>query len=162
MQQLIVTEEFAERGLTQPSTVVGEWAMPTILAHGTEERKERFAGPALRGELVWCQLFSEPGAGSDLAGPSTRAVKADGGWCLDGQKVWTSSAHEADWGICLARTDPEAPKHRGLSFFLVDMRSPGLQVRPLKQATGASEFNEVFLTGVVVPDDRLLGRPGEG
>jgi alkylation response protein AidB-like acyl-CoA dehydrogenase len=162
VQQLVVAEEFAKRGLPQPSTVIGEWAMPTILAHGTEQQKERFAGPTLRGELVWCQLFSEPGAGSDLAGLSTRAVKVDGGWRLDGQKVWTSSAHEADWGICLARTDPEAPKHKGLSFFIVDMRSAGVDVRPLKQVTGAAEFNEVFLNGVFVPDDCLLGRPGEG
>ncbi|MCM2389641.1 acyl-CoA dehydrogenase family protein [Streptomyces albipurpureus] len=162
VQQVIVAEEFTRRGLVQPSTVIGEWALPTILAHGTDGQKERFATPTLRGETVWCQLFSEPGAGSDLAGLSTKAVKTDGGWRLDGQKVWTSSAHEADWGICLARTDRDAPKHRGISYFLVDMRSPGIEIRPLKQATGASEFNEVFMTDVFVPDDCLVGRPGEG
>ena len=161
-QQLVIAEEFARRGMTPPSTVIGEWAMPTILAHGTAEQAERFARPTLRGELVWCQLFSEPGAGSDLAGLATKAVKVDGGWRLDGQKVWTSGAHDADWAICLARTDPDVPKHKGLSYFLVEMGSPGIDVRPLKQATGQSEFNEVFLDGVFVPDDRLVGTPGEG
>ncbi|TQS42024.1 acyl-CoA dehydrogenase [Cryptosporangium phraense] len=161
-QQLTIAEEFARRSYTPPSTVIGEWAMPTILAHGTPEQAERFAGPTLRGELVWCQLFSEPGAGSDLAGLSTKAVKVDGGWRLDGQKVWNSGAHQADWGICLARTDPDAPKHKGISYFLVDMRADGVDVRPLRQATGASEFNEVFLTGVFVPDDGVVGAPGDG
>ncbi|MFI5952712.1 acyl-CoA dehydrogenase [Cryptosporangium sp. NPDC051539] len=161
-QQLAIADEFARRAFVPPSTVIGEWAMPTILAHGTPEQAERFARPTLRGELVWCQLFSEPGAGSDLAGLATKAVKVDGGWRLDGQKVWNSGAHQADWGICLARTDPAAPKHRGISYFLVDMRSDGVDVRPLRQATGASEFNEVFLTGVFVPDDCLVGAPGDG
>jgi 3-oxochol-4-en-24-oyl-CoA dehydrogenase len=111
---------------------------------------------------VWCQLFSEPAAGSDLAGLATKAVRVPGGWQLDGQKVWTSAAHEADWGICLARTDPAAARHQGLSFFLVDMRSAGLDVRPLRQASGLSEFNEVFLTAVFVPDACLVGQPGDG
>ncbi|MFG1925340.1 acyl-CoA dehydrogenase family protein [Cryptosporangium sp. NPDC048952] len=162
IQQLVIAEEFARRNLTPPSIVIGDWAMPTILAHGTPEQVERFAGPTLRGELVWCQLFSEPGAGSDLAGLATKAVKVDGGWTLNGQKVWTSSAHLADWGICLARTDPDAPKHKGISYFLVDLRTPGVDVRPLRQATGNAEFNEVFLTDVFVPDDCLVGAPGEG
>jgi len=162
VQQLVIAEEFARRGVTPPSIVIGDWAMPTILAHGTPEQIERFAGPTLRGDLVWCQLFSEPGAGSDLAGLATKAVKADGGWLLDGQKVWTSAAHLADWGICLARTDPGAPKHKGISYFLVDLRSPGVEVRPLRQATGNAEFNEVFLSQVFVPDDCLVGAPGEG
>ncbi|GAA3392687.1 acyl-CoA dehydrogenase [Cryptosporangium minutisporangium] len=162
VQQLVIAEEFARRGITPPSIVIGDWAMPTILAHGTPEQAERFARPTLRGEIVWCQLFSEPGAGSDLAGLSTKAVKVDGGWRLDGQKVWNSGAHQADWGICLARTDPDAPKHKGISYFLVDMSSPGVDVRPLRQATGAAEFNEVFLNGVFVPDDCLVGAPGEG
>ncbi|SHN46605.1 acyl-CoA dehydrogenase [Cryptosporangium aurantiacum] len=162
VQQLVIAEEFARRDVTPPSIVIGDWAMPTILAHGTPEQAERFAAPTLRGEIVWCQLFSEPGAGSDLAGLSTKAVKVDGGWRLDGQKVWNSGAHQADWGICLARTDPDVPKHKGISYFLVDMRSPGVDVRPLRQATGASEFNEVFLNGVFVPDDCLVGAPGEG
>jgi alkylation response protein AidB-like acyl-CoA dehydrogenase len=162
VEQIVIAEEYARRELPQPTTVIGEWAMPTILAHGTDEQRERFAMPTLRGEIVWCQLFSEPGAGSDLAGLSTRAVQADDGWVLNGQKVWTSSAHEADWGICLARTDPTVPKHRGLTYFLVDMHSPGVEVRPLKQSTGAAEFNEVFLTDVFVPSGLMVGQPGEG
>ena len=160
--QVVITQEFERAGLAQPSTAIGEWALPTILAHGTEEQRETFVGPTLRGGIVWCQLFSEPGAGSDLASLRTRATKATGGWLLDGQKVWTSSAQEADWAICLARTDPEAPKHKGISYFLVDMRSPGVEVRPLREANGGYLFNEVFLTDVFVPDSRLVGNPGEG
>ncbi|WP_101524686.1 acyl-CoA dehydrogenase [Nocardioides houyundeii] len=162
VEQIVIAEEYAARNLPQPSTVIGEWAVPTILAHGTDAQAERFARATLRGDIVWCQLFSEPGAGSDLAGLSTRAVKQDDGWLINGQKVWTSSAHEADWGICLARTDPSVPKHRGLTYFLIDMRSPGVEVRPLKQSTGHSEFNEVFLTDVFVPDDLMVGEPGQG
>ena len=160
--QVVIAQEFERAGLEQPSTVIGEWALPTLLAHGTEEQRERYVLPTLRGELVWCQLFSEPGAGSDLAALSTRAVPVEGGWRLDGQKVWTSKAHLADVGICLARTDPDAPKHRGLSYFLVDMRAPGVDVRPLREATGEHQFNEVFLDGVVVGPDALVGAPGEG
>ncbi|MFC1403398.1 MULTISPECIES: acyl-CoA dehydrogenase [Streptacidiphilus] len=163
-QQAVIAQEFAKRGLERPSSVIGEWAVPTVLAHGEEEQKRRFAVPTLRGEMTWCQLFSEPGAGSDLASLSTRAVqdRERGGWVLNGQKVWTSSAHEADWGICLARSDPQAPRHKGLSCFLVDMHSPGVEVRPLRQATGGAEFNEVFLTDVFVPDQCLVGQAGEG
>ena len=160
--QVVIIQEFERAGLAQPSTTVGDWALPTLLAHGTDEQREAFVGPTLRGDLVWCQLFSEPGAGSDLASLRTRAEKADGGWRLDGQKVWTSQAAEADWAICLARTDPAAPKHKGISYFLVDMRSPGVEVRPLREANGGYLFNEVFLTGVFVPDDRLVGHPGDG
>jgi alkylation response protein AidB-like acyl-CoA dehydrogenase len=160
--QVVIAQEFARAGLAQPSTTVGDWALPTILAHGTDEQREAYVGPTLRGEIRWCQLFSEPEAGSDLASLRTRAVKAAGGWLLDGQKVWTSQAREADWAICLARTDPEAPKHKGISYFLVDMRSPGVEVRPLREANGSYLFNEVFLTDVFVPDDRLVGRPGDG
>jgi alkylation response protein AidB-like acyl-CoA dehydrogenase len=161
-EQAVVLQEYARRGLTPATTIIGEWVLPTILAHGSTEQQERFLMPSLRGQIVWCQLFSEPGAGSDLAGLTTRATRVDGGWSLTGQKVWTSSAHEADWGVCLARTDPDAPKHKGLSYFLVDMRSPGVEVRPLRQATGLSEFNEVFLDDVFVPDDCLLAQPGDG
>lgn len=161
-EQAVVAQEYARRGLAPATTIIGEWVLPTILAHGSPEQQERFLAPSLRGEIVWCQLFSEPGAGSDLAGLSTRAARVDGGWSLSGQKVWTSSAHEADWGVCLARTDPEVPKHKGLSYFLLDMRSPGIDVRPLRQATGLSEFNEVFLDDVFVPDDCLLAGPGDG
>jgi alkylation response protein AidB-like acyl-CoA dehydrogenase len=160
--QVVIAQEFTRAGLAQPSTVVGEWALPTILAHGTDEQRKTFVGPSLRGDIAWCQLFSEPGAGSDLASLRTRAVKADGGWLLNGQKVWTSLAAAADWAICLARTDPDAPKHKGISYFLVDMRSPGIDVRPLREANGGYRFNEVFLTDVFIPDSRLVGAPGEG
>ncbi|MFI0368875.1 acyl-CoA dehydrogenase family protein [Actinomadura sp. 1N219] len=161
-EQSVIAEEFARRGISQPTTVIGEWVLPTILEHGTPEQRERFVQPTLRGEVVWCQLFSEPGAGSDLAALTTRAGRVPGGWSITGQKVWTSGAHEADWGVCLARTDPDAPKHGGLSYFLVDMRTPGVDVRPLKQATGRSEFNEVFLDDVFVPDECLVSEPGHG
>jgi alkylation response protein AidB-like acyl-CoA dehydrogenase len=160
--QVVISQEFERAGMTQPSTNIGEWALPTILAHGTEEQREAFVGATLRGDIFWCQLFSEPGAGSDLASLRTRAEKVDGGWLLSGQKVWTSQAQQADWGICLARTDIEAPKHKGLSYFLVDMRSPGLEVRPLREANGGYLFNEVFFSDVFVPGSRLVGEPGEG
>jgi alkylation response protein AidB-like acyl-CoA dehydrogenase len=162
VEQVVISQEFDRAGMIQPTTTIGEWALPTILAHGTEEQREFFVRPTLRGDIAWCQLFSEPGAGSDLASLRTRAVKVDGGWQLDGQKVWTSQAREADWAICLARTDPEAPKHKGLSYFLVDMHSPGLEVRPLREANGHYMFNEVFINSVFVPDSRLVGQPGEG
>ncbi|MDE8645479.1 acyl-CoA dehydrogenase [Rhodococcus qingshengii] len=161
-EQAVIAHEFAMRGWAQPSTVIGEWVLPTILEHGNAEQQDRFVEPSLRADIIWCQLFSEPGAGSDLAGLSTKARKVDGGWVLSGQKVWNSGAHEADWGVCLARSDADAPKHRGLSYFLVDMTSKGIDVRPLKQATGKSEFNEVFLDDVFVPDDCLVAEPGQG
>jgi len=161
-EQAVIAQEFARRALAQPSTVIGEWVLPTLLLHGTAAQQQRFVDPTLRGELFWCQLFSEPGAGSDLAGLSTRARKVDGGWVLSGQKVWNSMAAEADWGVCLARTDPDAAKHAGISYFLVDMRSAGVDVRPLRQATGLSEFNEVFLDDVFVPDECLVAEPGAG
>jgi 3-oxochol-4-en-24-oyl-CoA dehydrogenase len=166
--QVVISQEFERAGLAQPNAVVGEWALPTIVAHGSEEQREFFVAATLRGDIAWCQLFSEPGAGSDLASLRTRATRAttsgeaDGGWVINGQKVWTSQAREADWAICLARTDPEAPKHKGISYFLVDMRSPGVDVRPLREANGGYMFNEVFLTDVFVPDSRVVGDPGDG
>jgi 3-oxochol-4-en-24-oyl-CoA dehydrogenase len=145
-----------------PYLGIGAWAGPAIAAHGTAEQQERFTGPTMRAEITWCQLFSEPEAGSDLASLRTRAERADGGWRLTGQKVWTSLAREADWAICLARTDPDVPKHQGITFFLVNMRAPGIDIRPLREITGRALFNEVFLDDVFVPDDCVLGAPGDG
>ena len=162
MTQIVIDQELARAGVERPDLVIAGWAVPTILAHGSDGQRDRFVRPSLLGELVWCQLFSEPGSGSDLASLRTRATKVEGGWQLSGQKVWTSMAERADWGICLARTDPEAPQHRGISYFLVDMRSPGIEVRPLREITGRSLFNEVFLDDVFVPEDCLVGEPGDG
>jgi alkylation response protein AidB-like acyl-CoA dehydrogenase len=137
-------------------------AAPTILRFGSEELKTRFLRPLWTGEEVWCQLFSEPGAGSDLAAAGTRAVRDGDDWVINGQKVWTSSAHTARWGILLTRTDPDVPKHRGMSYFVCDMTAPGVEVRPLRQITGEAEFNEVFLTDARIPDAHRLGEVGQG
>ena len=162
LEQLVLDEELAAAGVLRPNLGVGAWALPTIVAHGTPAQQERWVGPTLLGQLAWCQLFSEPGAGSDLAALATRAERVDGGWRLNGQKVWTSLAQVADWGICMARSDPTVPKHEGITYFIVDMKSPGIEIRPLRELTGAAMFNEVFLTDVVVPDDCVIGRPGQG
>jgi len=161
-EQLLIDREMSAAGVVRPDLVIGWWAAPTILEHGTPEQVERFVPATLRGEFLWCQLFSEPGAGSDLASLRTKAVRGDGGWLLTGQKVWTSAAHKARWGVCLARTDPEAPKHKGITYFLVDMRSPGIEIRPLREITGDSLFNEVFLDNVFVPDEMVVGTVNDG
>jgi alkylation response protein AidB-like acyl-CoA dehydrogenase len=159
---LVIDDEFARAGVRRPDLVIGGWAGPTILRHGTPEQQERFVRPTLRGDITWCQLFSEPEAGSDLASLRTKAVRVDGGWRITGQKVWTSLAHEADWAICLARTDSSVPKHKGITYFLVDMRSEGVDVRPLREITGDARFNEVFLDDVFVPDDCVVGEVNDG
>ena len=161
-EQLLIDAELTAAGVTRPDLVIGWWAVPTILEGGTAEQVERFVPATLRGDLRWCQLFSEPGAGSDLAALRTRAVRTEGGWMLTGQKVWTSAAHKADWGVCLARTDPGAPKHRGITYFLVDMRSPGIMIRPLREITGDELFNEVFFDEVFVPDEMVVGAVNDG
>jgi alkylation response protein AidB-like acyl-CoA dehydrogenase len=160
--QVVIDQELGRAGVTRPDLVIAGWAVPTILQHGTDGQRDRFVRPSLLGEVVWCQLFSEPGSGSDLASLRTKATRTDGGWLLTGQKVWTSVAERADWGICLARTDQEAPQHRGITYFLVDMKSAGIEVRPLREITGEELFNEVFLDEVFVPDECVVAEPGDG
>src|SRR5215813_6166101 len=135
---------------------------PTVLTHGTEWMRSNLLKRIFTGEDIWCQLFSEPSAGSDVAGLATRAVKEGDSWTVNGQKVWTSLAHVSAWGMLLARSNPDAPKHSGMSYFLLDMKSPGVEVRPLHQITGEAEFNEIFLTDVKIPADRVMGKVGEG
>jgi alkylation response protein AidB-like acyl-CoA dehydrogenase len=161
-EQLLIDQEMARAGVTRPDLVIGWWAAPTILEHGSPEQIERFVPPTLTGELFWCQLFSEPGAGSDLASLRMKAVRAEGGWKLTGQKVWTSRADWAQFGVCLARTDPDAPKHKGITYFLVDMKSPGIDIRPLREITGDNLFNEVFFDEVFVPDEMVVGQVNDG
>jgi alkylation response protein AidB-like acyl-CoA dehydrogenase len=132
------------------------------VAFGTEEQKQRFLPPTFRGEVIWCQLFSEPGAGSDLASLTTKATKVDGGWRITGQKIWTTGAQYSAWGALLARTDPTVPKHSGISYFLLDMHSEGVQVRPLRELTGGAMFNTVFIDDVFVPDELVLGEVNRG
>jgi len=162
-QQRIFNEEQSHYNVATGVFAVGiAMAGPTIIAWGTPEQQERFLPAMLRGDEVWCQLFSEPGAGSDLAGLRTRAERDGEEWVVNGQKVWTSGAHYSDWGILLARSDLDAPKHKGITAFLLDMRTPGIDVRPLRQINGASHFNEVFLTDVRIPDAMRLGPEGGG
>jgi alkylation response protein AidB-like acyl-CoA dehydrogenase len=159
----IVTEELARARAPELVGRIGiNLVGPTLLAHGTPEQKARWLPRILRADEIWCQLFSEPGAGSDLTSLSTRAERTDEGWVLNGQKVWTSYAQFADWGVCLARTDPDAPRSKGISYLVVDMHAPGVEVRPLRQDTGETEFNEVFFSDVHVPADRIVGPEHEG
>jgi alkylation response protein AidB-like acyl-CoA dehydrogenase len=164
--QSIVDKELADAGApdNDPRRIgIGlGMAAPTILTFGNEEQKQRFLRPLWTGEEVWCQLFSEPGAGSDLASAGTRAIRDGDHWVVTGQKVWTSAAHAAQWAILLTRSDPDVPKHLGMTYFICDMTAPGVEVRPLRQITGEAEFNEVFLTEVRIPDSLRLGEIGDG
>jgi alkylation response protein AidB-like acyl-CoA dehydrogenase len=163
VEHYLVTEELARARAPELVGRIGiNLVGPTLLAHGTPEQKARWLPRILSADELWCQLFSEPGAGSDLASLRTRATPVDGGWVLSGQKVWTSYAQFADWGVCLARTDPDVPKQQGISYLVVDMRSPGVEVRPLRQITDESEFNEVFFDEVFVPRERLVGPEHQG
>jgi alkylation response protein AidB-like acyl-CoA dehydrogenase len=159
----IIAEEFAR---AQVSAGLGgqgiAYLVPTLLELGTEEQKLQFVGPTLRGEIIWCEGYSEPNAGSDLASLTTSAVLDGDQWVVNGQKIWTSTADVADWMFCLVRTEPDAPKHQGISFLLFSMKTPGIRVRPLQTMTGDSHFNEVFFTGVRVPKDQIVGRRGDG
>ncbi|MDP9228548.1 MAG: acyl-CoA dehydrogenase family protein [Actinomycetota bacterium] len=163
IEQAIFNEEIGRQRVPLPANVLGlVMGGPVVIAHGSEEQKERYLEPILSGEEIWCQGFSEPESGSDLASLKSRAVKSNGGWKITGQKVWTTYAHEAKWCMLLARSDQDAPKHKGITYFLLDMDQPGVEVRPLRQITGEAEFNEIFMQEAEVPDENVIGEPGGG
>lgn len=163
IDQIIWNQELSAKGVGESLFMVGiGMAGPTIIAHGSDEQKQRYLDPILRGDEVWCQLFSEPGAGSDLAAVATRAERDGDGWIVNGQKTWCSGGHYSDFGVLLARSDPKAPKHKGITYFLLDMKTPGVEVRPLVQINRATHFNEVFLNDVRIPDSARLGPVGAG
>ncbi len=161
-EQIIIAQEFATGLVKRPAMGIAAWIIPSIVTFGTDEQKQRLLPPTLRGELIWCQLFSEPGAGSDLASLSTKATKVDGGWRITGQKIWTTGAQYSQWGALLARTRPDAPKHQGITYFLLDMASEGVEVKPLRELTGNAMFNTVFIDDVFVPDEMVLGEVDRG
>ena len=163
IEQIIWNEEMTKRGTAHSMLAVGiGMAGPTLIAHGTEAQKQRYLGPLLHADEIWCQLFSEPGAGSDLAALATRAVRDGDDFIVNGQKTWCSGAQHAQFGILIARTDPKAPKHQGITYFMLDMKTPGIEVRPLVEMTGEARFNEVFLNDARVPDSARLGAVGQG
>jgi len=162
IEQIIIAQEFSSGRVRRPAMGIAAWLIPSIVAFGTDEQKQRFLPPTFRGEMIWCQLFSEPGAGSDLASLTTKATKVDGGWRITGQKIWTTGAQVSQWGALLARTDPSAPKHQGITYFLLDMKSEGVEVKPLRELTGHAMFNTVFIDDVFVPDDMVLGEVDRG
>jgi alkylation response protein AidB-like acyl-CoA dehydrogenase len=162
VEQLVIDEEFAAAGIKRPDYSITGWVILTLIQHGTASQIERFVEAALRQDEIWCQLFSEPDAGSDAAGIKTRGTRVDGGWKVNGQKVWTSGAQYCRRGLATVRTDPDAPKHAGITAMIIDMKAPGVEVRPLRQITGGSEFNEVFFNDVFVPDEDVVGEPNAG
>ncbi|QNI06186.1 acyl-CoA dehydrogenase [Mycobacterium kubicae] len=162
VEQLVIEEEFRAAGIKRPEYSITGWVILTLIQHGTDWQIERFVENALRQDEIWCQLFSEPEAGSDAASVKTRATRVDGGWKINGQKVWTSGAQFCARGLATVRTDPEAPKHAGITTVIIDMKGPGVEVRPLRQITGGSEFNEVFFNDVFVPDEDVVGAPNSG
>ncbi|HEX5145145.1 MAG TPA: acyl-CoA dehydrogenase, partial [Mycobacterium sp.] len=162
IEQLVIDEEFRAAGIKRPDYGITGWNILTLIQHGTASQIERFVEKALRKDEIWCQLFSEPAAGSDAAAIKTRAVRVDGGWKINGQKVWTSGAHYCRRGLATVRTDPDAPKHAGITTMIIDMKAPGVEVRPLRMISGGSEFNEVFFSDVFVPDEDVVGEPNTG
>lgn len=163
IHQLIIDDELSRADITRPSNQIGiGWAAPTIIYAGTQEQKDRYVLPALAAEEIWCQLFSEPGAGSDLASLSTRAVRDGDEWVVNGQKVWTTGAHYSKFGILIARTDPDAPKHKGITYFICPMDLPGIEIRTIRNIAGADSFNEVFFTDVRIPHANVVGDVNDG
>jgi alkylation response protein AidB-like acyl-CoA dehydrogenase len=163
IEQAIFNEELGRQRVPLPANVLGlVMGGPVVIAHGTPEQKERYLEPILSGEEIWCQGFSEPESGSDLASLKSRAVKSNGGWKVTGQKVWTTYAHEAKYCMLLARTDQDAPKHKGITYFILDMDQPNVEVRPLRQITGEAEFNEIFMEEAEIPDENIIGEVGGG
>ena len=163
MHQLIIDDELRRAGIKRPDNIIGiGWAAPTLIAAGTDRQKQRYVEPILSGEEIWCQLFSEPGSGSDLASLGTRAVRDGDEWIVNGQKIWTSGAQYSKFGILIARTDVDAPKHKGISYFICPMDLPGIDIRPIKSIAGAESFNEVFFTDVRIPHENLVGEVNDG
>lgn len=162
VEQIIIAQEFTAGRVKRPQIAIATWIVPSIVAFGTDNQKQRLLPPTFRGDIFWCQLFSEPGAGSDLASLATKATLVDGGWRITGQKIWTTGAQYSQWGALLARTDPSAPKHNGITYFLLDMKSEGVQVKPLRELTGKEFFNTVYLDDVFVPDELVLGEVNRG
>ncbi|MGH9116090.1 MAG: acyl-CoA dehydrogenase family protein, partial [Acidimicrobiales bacterium] len=162
VEQLVIEQELSAAGIKLPAYGITGWIILTLIQHGTEDQVQRWVRPALRQEWIWCQLFSEPDAGSDAAGVKTRGTRVEGGWLVNGQKVWTSGAHVARHGLATVRTDPDAPKHDGITTMVIDMKAEGVEVRPLRMVTGQSEFNEVFFDDVFVPDDDVVGPVNRG
>lgn len=162
LEQVVISQEIKASGIPMPQLLMGTWAVGAIVPHGDERQRRELVVPTLRGEVVWCQLFSEPGAGSDLASLTTKATKVDGGWRVTGQKIWTTVAQFAEWAMLIARTSPDKPKHEGITYFVLDMSSPGITVRPLREMTGSALFNEVFLDDVFIPDENVVGAVDDG